>query len=74
MKGSSINLEGTYEKTRKILIFGVALLGLFNFISCYDGNTNENSYCITQTELEDTLNDTVQNYFNEKYGVLVYNI
>lgn len=65
------------KKQERILIWGMTLLSLFNFTGCYDRNANKNSYCITQTELEeleDTLNDTVQNYFNEKYGVLVYNI
>lgn len=60
------------KKTRKILSFAMTLLSLFNFTSCCDSNTNKNSSHITKTELEkleENLNDTVQDYFNEKYGV-----
>ena len=56
------------KKQERILILGVMLLSLFNFTGCYDRNTNKNSSHITQTELEEleeNLNDTVQNYFNE---------
>jgi hypothetical protein len=60
------------RKIRRLLFFAIVLLSLFNFTNCCDSDTNKNSSHITKTELEkleDNLNDTVQDYFNEKYGV-----
>jgi hypothetical protein len=50
----------------------MVLLSLLNFTSCCDSKTNKNFSHITKAELEkleENLNDTVQDYFNEKYGV-----
>lgn len=58
------------KKTRKILILGVALWGLFSFTGCSLFNKNPQKFSYTQLEaLEDTVEPLVSEYFNEKYGV-----
>lgn len=56
------------KKLKMILIF----VGLLSFTGCFYRNINKNSSRITITELEELENDldsTVHNYFEEKYGV-----
>ena len=54
---------------KSLLILCGIFVGLFNFTGCSYKNINNDSSKISQIELEENLNNTVQTYFEEKYGV-----